>query len=341
MYKNDIREALTRIALVTGGAVEGLLDQIRAAEAKLSTAYAEIAANNDTSIKAGCAHLQEAIRPITQRLTEISPTGTAVELHQLGTRFDGVLKDYPELEELLRPGRQATAALAGAFDLVLQQNRRPPSVIGLIAPGASLASCYVHYETLERLLTESIDARNATDSSARIEIEGADRLGAFANYMILLSHLADIAKWLVDQAEVNEGVIVAPREIRIASIESGSPIQINLNGNSKALRLLLVMLRDVIRVPYLHLSIHGRTIQAMETFARAKELGIGPGPVLDQLEEAMVQAAGTYANSFQDDSIAVTINGEHIRDSAPRSLPAPDQSGTDESTIPMLSGPSE
>lgn len=57
------------------------------------------------------------------------------------------------------------------------------------------------------------------------------------------------------------------------------------------------LLSNGIRVLYRCWSTHGRVLQAMETYARAQELGITSGPVLQHLEARMVDASREYAQS--------------------------------------------
>lgn len=337
MYKDDVRKASMLIALTPGGAVQGLLTQIQAAESKLNTALEEVAANNDTSVKAGRTHLQEAVRPIAQQLQDISPSATAVELHELAQKFDLILDKYPLLEGLLRPGRQALAKLAGAFDVVLQKNKNIPSITGLLAPGAALITCYEHYEALGHLFAAPVKDGEADQSSAVLELDGIDRLGAFADYIALLSRLADIGERIVETDDQRPDKL--QNEIWISSIESGSPVRISLTGDSKAIRMLLAMVRDVARQPYLYFTRHGRTIQAMETLARAKELGVTSNAVLDKLNDAVVSAADDYAKSFRHEAVSVTIDGELAQ---PVTLDLPAIEGMrklGESAQPKLQGP--
>lgn len=337
MYKDDVRKALELIALTPGGAVQGLLIQIQTAKPKLNVALEEIAANNETSVKAGRTHLQEAVRPIAQQLQDISPSATAVELHELARKFDLMLEEYPLLEGLLCPGRQALAELAGAFDVVLQKNKNVPSIIGLLAPGAALVTCYEHYEALGYLFVVPVRDGKADQSSVVLELDGLDRLGAFADYIALLSRLADIGERIVEAA--NQRSDDLRNEIWITSIESGSPVRISITGDSKAIRLLLAMVRDVARLSYLRLTRHGRTIQALETLARAKELGITSDAVLDKLNDAVVLAAGDYANSFKNESVSVSIDGQSVQ-AVPSSYPVTKATlSLGESAQPKLQGP--
>lgn len=319
MYKDDVYKALGLIALTPGGAVQGLLTQIQVAEAKLNVALEEMAANNESSVKAGRTHLQEAIRPIAQQLQDISPSATAVELHELAQKFDSVIRDYSVLEGLLRPGRQALAKLAGAFDVVLQRNKSVPSITGLLAPGLALVTCYEHYEALGGLFIAPAKDLETDQSSAVLELDGVDRLEAFSGYIVLLSRLADIGKWTVGQ--IDQLSDDSRNEIWMESIESGSPIRIKITGGFKVVRLLLAMVRDAARLLYLNLTRHGRTIQAIETLARANELGVTSNDVLDKLNEAVVLAASDYAKSFRHEGVSVTIDGEPV-ETASSKLPA-------------------
>lgn len=308
MYKTDVVSALKRLRLIPGGTVAGLLEFANAAQEALEQALVEVAANNDQSVRAGRERVQVAIRPLHKRISGISPSGTAIELHQLGANFDLVLRDFPQLEPVIRPGRQALAQLAGAFDVAIQQNKSPPSLIGLIQPSMLLANCYLHYEGLEAAFAESALDGSSGRISATIEIAGIDSLGAFAAYVGLLSYLASVANEL--EAEIEPASFVHESGISIASIESGSPIRITLAGASRAVIFLLTMVRDVVRVPYQYLTPHGRAVQSMEIFAKARELGIDSPEVLGNLDAAMIDATQQYATKIKGRDVVVSINGK-------------------------------
>lgn len=339
MYKKDFREALKRVRLVSGGPIMGLLDQAKAAQGALKVALAEVAANNDASVRAGRDRVQGAVRPIVKRVSEFSPSGTVIEIHQLGAKFDSVFIDFPELESFFRPGRQILATLAGAFDVVMQQNKSPPVIIDLIEPSLLLANCYMHYAALEEVLNGAAEEASARDTLAIVEISGAENLSDFAAYVGFLSRLAEVAKSLADAVG---GPSDSGGEILIAGIESGSPIQITLTGGAKMLRLLLTMLQDIIRVPYQHLTAHGRVIQAMETFSEARRLGIESGEVLSQLEGAMLKAARLYSESVDSHGVTVKVNGQLVSQNTASSIPliSPISDGHD-TEVRKLSGPEE
>jgi hypothetical protein len=340
MYKEDIREALKRLRLTPGGAVASLLAQAQPAAEIRDSAVAEIAANNDASVKVGRERMQAAVRTLLKRISELSPSGTVIELHQLGGKFDAVLLDYPLLDPLLRPGRQALASLAGAYDVVMQQNKTPPAVAGLIAPSVELATCYSYYSGLEQTLNASKDESVARDSLSIVEVSGAERLEALASYLGLLALLGEAAASCLRETEPETSEDL---DLNVFAIESGSPVQITLTGSARTMRLMLTMLRDVVRVPYQHLTAHGRVVQTIETLALAKTLGVDTPEGLAHLEDAMVKAARLYSENL-DDRVALKIDGRPIArksgdalrltnaESDRRSLPpARDvQSGTDE-----------
>lgn len=327
MYKKDFQEALKRVRLVSGGAISGLLDQARVAQGSLKVALSEVAANNDASVRSGRDRVQAGVRPLVKRISEISPFGTVIEIHQLGAKFDSIFIDFPDLEPFFRPGRQILSNLAGAFDVVMQQNKAPPVIIDLIEPSLLLANCYLHYAALEELLDGTAEEAFAHDTLAVVELSGAEDLGDFAAYVGLLSRLADVAKSLTDAIE---GPSDPSHEILIAGIESGSPIQITLTGGAKTLRLLLTMLRDIVRVPYQHLTAHGRVIQAMETFSEARRLGVESEEVLNQLEGAMLKAARLYSENVDSHRVTVKVDGQPISQNTASSIPL---------ISPILEGP--
>ena len=308
MYKKDIVNALKRIRLVPGGTVAGLLEHAAAAQEALAQALAEVAANNDASVRAGRERVQLAIRPLQKRISGISPSGTAIELHQLGASFDLALTDFPQLEPVLRPGRQALGHLAGAFDVAIQQNKSPPSLMGLIEPSLLLENCYLHYAGLEAVFAESSLDGSTGRISATIELAGTDSLEVFAAYVGLLSYLASAANQLAGAIE--PGSFIQESEISIVSIESGSPIQITLAGATRAVIFLLTMVRDVVRVPYQYLTPHGRAVQSMEIFAKAKELGIDSPGVLSNLDAAMIDATRQYATKIKGRDVVVSVDGK-------------------------------
>jgi len=334
MYKSDISEGLARLALVPGGAIGGLLELLKAASAKVDSALAELVRGSGDNLKNAYSILHDALAPISARLAEISPSATVVELHQLGFQFDAVLAAYPTLELLLRPGRQAAADLAGAFDFVLQKNKGPSAVVGLFRPGTALASAYAHYDALSTILAPS-ETNIGEAEAASVEIDHAQEMDVFANHMGLLAYLAKTASELIGEGDVS--IVNARGSVWIASIESGSPIRINLLGDGKTLRLFLTMLRDLVRLPYLYLTSHGRTLQSMETFARAKELGIDSPEVLKKLENAMNEAAKHYAGSVGRREAFVSVNGKRIESTL--ALPVPEITAT--GVAPQLPAPSE
>jgi len=318
MYKSDIGKAFSRALLVPGGTISRLLERVRSVEAQLDVAFSDIAANGDVQIKKGIGHLHNAIKVISDEIRETSPLATAIELHRQAERIEAIQKEFPELEALLQPGRQALAALMGAFDVMLQRDKAPGAVIGLVTPSISLAACQAHYKALSDIFAEREEWTSAVDEFAIIEIDGADLLEAIATYMQLLSDLARAAQDAFKQAEA------APAAgIRIVSIESGSPIQLKLFGDGKTLRLLLSMLRDVVRTAYRYATQHGRALQSMETYALAKQLGIDSEDVLAQLESAMATTTRKYADSLRPGSVFVKVDGKAIQEGNLRALAAP------------------
>lgn len=336
MYKSEISDALGKIALTSGGAISGLIRVVSSVEDKIDGLLREVAKNNDASVRSGANQLQEVVKQISRQISEISPLRTAVELHDVSVRFDEVLTEFPELEPLLRSGRQALAELSGAYDAVLQQHSRAPAVVDLIRPATSLGRDMEHYSALAKLL-KGTDKDELAGTATYIEIQGGDRLRTFAAYVAWLSSLADIAGQLVNQSSLDEP---PPAEVSIASIESGSPIKITLKGDLRVLRLVAAMIRDVLRVPYLNFTTHGRLIQSMETFALAKEFGVDSPEVLETLAEAMTEASRQYRDSIRAEAADVVVDGAQITESATQALPPPDADATDgHREVPRLPRP--
>jgi hypothetical protein len=322
MYKSDLFQALTRLDLVPGGTVEGLLRSALAAKEQIDAAVAQIASRNDSTIKAGITRLHQALHPISARLAEISSFATVVELHQVSDRFDEVMANYPALEGLLRPGRQAISALAGAFDVMLKDNRSSPSVFGLVSPGVELALCLQHYAALKELFSGERSHLYGESDFAIVELDEAQNLQAVADALGLLATLAQTAQRALMEADPGDSGL-RDHNIEIASIESGSPIKIELSGESKTLELLLAMLRDAIRALWRRRTPHGRVVEAMETLAKAKELGIESKEALAHLSSAVVEASAQYSDEFR--SRRVVIDGELVDPkSAALSLPGSD-----------------
>ena len=305
MYKSDIKDAVDYIRLAPGGTIAGLIKVIEAAELGLHAAYADVATNNDAKVRSGRARVQEELRIVGQWFGEISPSAAAVEFHHMGSRFDAVLEKNALLEPLLRPGREALAALAGAFDIAIQQHRKPPFLLGLIAPGVALAKAYSYYDALSRLFSDAED--DGSQESTGLTIAGADRLSVFSVYVSLLSSLADAAGSATGESGA-EGISVSENNVSILSIESGSPIKISLTGGAKTLRLLAAMLRDLVRSAYQNVTVHGRAVQAMETLALARELGVD-GEAMDSLRAAVAQGARDYADTFRHEDVSLSIDG--------------------------------
>lgn len=315
VYKSAIVEALRQLAPSNGGAVDGLLQLLGVARETLDSAAAEIAKANQESLKRGVNALNEAIAPLSRRLAEISPSMTAIELYGLSSRFDEIQGQYPELKPLILPGRRALGALSGAFDIALQHNRKLPSLIGLVTPGLALAAELEHYRALVDLHRPT-DAEGAEGSAVVIEIEGAETLPKLLDFVALLTGLAKLAGRVVE--EIEHRTLPASGPIVIASIDSGSPIQIRLIGG-RSLRLLVSMLRDLIRTPYLHFTNRGRLLDALETFEYAKRLQ-APPEVLDRIVKTMQNAAERYHESIAT-TTTITVDGERNSAEVVETLP--------------------
>lgn len=316
MYKSNIAAALSQLVNATGGVINGLLDRAIVVREMVDAAEAEIAKNNDASIKSGCAQLHEALKPIRAWLHEVSPSVVAVELHFLGAQFDKVLSKYQLLEALLRPGRQAVAGLAGAFDVALQQNRSTSSAIRLVTPSLALAEQLGTYHALIALLGGAVTDSQGKEFSI-IEMDSADRLDTFAVLMSLLAYLMEIATTTISEIDPTGQ---PPSAVTIESIESGSPIQIRLGGNGKTVRFLLAMIRDAIRWPFLQFSSRGRVLQAIDTYAYANKLGINSPEVLANLERAIAHASQQYVEKLTE-NVAIRIDGEKVSENPPLLLP--------------------
>lgn len=341
MYKSDLRNAFSSIDLVSGGGVEQLLSELEKSAVKAYAALGAFSRNSNSATKEGAAQLTEALSGVQSMLSRISPSSLVVELNKLGSGFDEVMRTYPGLEAALRPGRQALAALSGAYDVFLQKNKSYPTTVGLFGPGLELATCYKHYRALETLFEESKSDYLEGDGTATLEISGAERLSRFTMFSGMLFHLVVASEALAQEnlSPVESGL---ESPLRITSIESGSPIQISISGGAKALQMLLTMIRDVIRVPYLHLTSPGKAIHSMEIFARARELGIDSPDVLHNLEKAMETATRIYSESIKDGGGYVAIDGVAINRETPMALPYFEaMDAIDEASPTMLEGPEE
>lgn len=336
MYKSDIVEALSRIVVSSGGPIDGLLQQTCFAREQFDKAEQEFAKSNDGANKVGHGLFNEAIQHLAKRVSQISPSGTVVELHQLGERFDKVLTDHPELEPILRPGKQAAANLAGAFDVMLQQSRRPSALAGLVTPGVALSAQFDCYRGTIQVLSSSFDDSPEEESST-IEIDGISQLVVFGDFMSLLGFLSSYASSIVGASV--ESAVAPAADITIRSIESGSPIRVTLGGNGKTIRFLLAMLRDAIRMPYLHLTSRGQAVQAMETLAYAKKLGVNSPEAIRHLEEAVVVATRRYAEKISS-SVVVSVDGKPVAaDALPLLVALPTASESDASSPLRLPNP--
>lgn len=318
MYKSELEEALAGLLPAPGTPIEGLIKEAAKAETSLAPVLDDFLLTGNNANKAinSYSSAHGALATLGNWIAQISAYGMAVEFHELGKRFDDVLLKRPGLEPLLRPGRQALAELSGKFDAVLKHNKHPSSLIGLLKPAAMLATCFAFYAAVKNLFSnEFYSEKSDDDGSVVIEVAGADSLGAFATYISMLSYLAGVAAEVL--SEVDGATDSSLLELRIESIESGSPVQIKLFGDGRTIRFLLTMLKDAIhsRTP------HGRLQKAIDTLACAKKVGIKSPELLKRLEDAVAITGDQYVASLREHDVTVSIDGQAVRD--PLSLPPP------------------
>jgi hypothetical protein len=334
MYKSEIHDALRSLQLAPGGTIDGLLTAALKAGPKLTQALGDLASSKDGSARTASAHLQEGLVALNERLATISPSGTAIELHDLASRFDRVLTDYPMLEVLLRPGRQSLAQLSGAFDVVLQQNKRARAVTDLVGPSIELAAAYSHYAALLSLF-EPGRASDREGETTTLEFDTDESVRGLAAVTGLLASLVEIVRSL----RHDQGILVLESDVELERIESGSPIQIILKGGAKALGLMMAMLRDVVRGPFQFLSTHGRAMQAMETYAYAKRLGISDPQAMANLQQAVIDSTLSYAQTLGPTNPPVKVDGVPVTAERTELLPAPADERPTEPSHPRLPGP--
>jgi|GEM_PF-4905978 len=326
MYKSEIRRTLMQLTLVSGGAIENLIHRAQLAEPKIHSALVDLASATDPGMRKAVSTAQNALGTLNELLASIAPSAIYAELHDLNRKFDLALSDQPALEQFLRPGRQALGTLGGAVDVAFQQTRQMPALVGLLGPSIALGACYAHYVGVLEALTPTEDS-GGEGESVSIEIDGIERLEAFAAYTGLLSFLASEARRALSEGdiEIDSDSFATPtptHDIWIESVDSGSPrIEFKLGGDGKSLRLFLNMFRDVVRSVYRSVTTHGQALQALETLAYAKELGIQDPAVLKQLERAVGTATGKYADTFEDPSVVVSVEGQVVRDTSTLALP--------------------
>lgn len=305
MYKSEIVKVIGELYLESNGLLRKLLETLASQRPQIdSVSYEIAAASNDAGLRAASAHMNSIGQRISQHLGEISPFAIAIEIHQLSSRFDGAVANYPELEEFLDSGRQSISRLSGAFDLVLR-GKSIPALLGLVPPAEELVTEYRNYAVFSALL-EGRESSSGIEASTFVELVGGERIEVFSALIRVLSFLAASAESAIRGGEFDSS---SGDGIRVSSIESGSPIRIKLSANSKCLSLFLAMLRDVFRVPYLSLTKHGRVVQAMETLALAKTLGIESEEALENLKQSVVGASAQYADSFRATEAKVFVEG--------------------------------
>lgn len=307
MYKQDLHRALSMIQLPIDAPARYLIDALESAQEKVVLSLELFSRNNEAATREASSKLAEAHASVHAAISQVSPSSIAINLNELSTKFDKVISEYPALEPLLRIGRNSVQALLDAYDSFLQKNRSHPSMVALYEPASELATCYWHYDSIVKLFKEQPVAISNEQATASIEIDGADTLTQFTLFSAMLYQLTTAAEQLLSRSLSESGDTETPR---IISIESGSPIRINLKGSAKVLTLLLTMIRDVVRLPYILWTSQGQAIRAMEIFSRAKELGINSPEVLHNLENAMARATRVYASSIKDGEFTVIVNGK-------------------------------
>jgi len=165
VYKSEIEKALETIALAPDGLAAGLIQHAVGVEANaISVLENFLSAGLDSnSANKMQSAMHSALSPLSAWIAKMSPMGIGIELHGLGVRFDKLLTEKQSLEPLLQPGRQALGELSGAFDVVLQRNKHPSSLLGLIRPAAALATCYAHYTALRTMFSQLNDLGDEDD----------------------------------------------------------------------------------------------------------------------------------------------------------------------------------
>ncbi|KAF1716825.1 hypothetical protein CSC74_08065 [Pseudoxanthomonas yeongjuensis] len=186
----------------------------------------------------------------------------------------------------------------------------------LIRPAIALEVAYAHYGALKKLYPDADEYAAAAETSASIELDGLSQLRAFSDFMTMLSKLVDIAETIT--AARTEVSSLSDSGIWISSIESGSPIKIVFRGSAKTIGLLLAMLKDLVRTPYLLWSKQGNLIQTMETYTMMRDLGIDDPIVVANVRDAIRKTSQRYSESFGDGSeMDLKINGETLSEARP------------------------
>lgn len=311
MYKSDIYWALTGLGLVRDGFVWGLISAAQEGNAGLDEAMRNLAVGDEPRMSAGRTGLRNALQPLAKRLAEFSVVQTAVELHGLSRRFDSISAEYPRLKALLAPGRQAVIDLTAAFDAAAGTTKRTDVLVRLVRPATELYQSYAFYTSLTELFREYAEEEADLERHAVLELNVAEDLQSFAQFTLILSSLATAAGRAI---EAINHVSDEPELVRISAIESGSPIKFTLFAGKGTLKLLLTMLGDASRIVYQAFTPHGRVHQAMETFTKAKQMGIDSPEILDELEAAVLAAATIYGATFKPGELVV--NGTPVERTA-------------------------
>jgi hypothetical protein len=334
MYKNEVDRALSRLSLGSGTPIHRLVESLAAARISVDQSMADVLSSEESSRRSGNARLNSIIRRLGDVISEVSLSSTAIQLHQLGEQYDSLLREHPELESLLRPGRQMLAALAGSFDVVLKEQRSLQSLVAMVGPGAQLATCFDHYEAVRRLLGAQIEQESDVESTV-IEIVGAEDLGVFSETVSIIAMTGKVAAEIISTHLDPE--VPPPHSLRIQSIESGSPIQIKLSADSRTLRMVLAMIRDAFIFPYRKLTRRGQLLDAMETLKIARDLGVDTPQIIEILERAVSKAAERYERSIAG-QVAISVNGRRIEPTLQLELEDPDVE-SDPAFPPRLPGP--
>lgn len=322
MYKSEICEVLARLRPHPGGTTTGLIQRAVSIHPKVTEILKSVAGGNDVQ-KA----LATVLSPLREWFEGISITAAIIELYDLRQRFDRAVEDHPSLEPLLRPAMQELGQLASAIEESVNRARHSIGLVEIVMPAVIVNTCFAELSAIALILSQNTELSQG-EESATIIIDGSG-LDEFAAFLALITSLAKAAQNALSSSPAH----FSPGDIRIESIESGSPIQVLLAGASEVLTLLLSMLKDAAREIYLGMTTHGRVVRAAETLARIKDLGVDTPEIRATLQESIAETSRQYLHSVQQRNADIVVNGESQRprlsppdDNAGRLLPPPSSS---------------
>ena len=309
MYKSDLYRALSGIQPPRGGTIIQILRAVEAATPKLFSTLADLVSSNSAKLASASSLANQHLSAVSTTLSQISPSAVAIELHEFSRKLDETMAEFAEIREFLLPARQALSELSGAFDVVLQQSRRASSLVQLIEPCLQLSVCLRNYEGLAESLQKYGEQVPPIDSNAVIEFAEVSSIEEIARQFEALSTLTSATEHFFANHVDSDG---SDSMIVVRSIETGSPIRISIFGNSKVVQMLLSMIKDASRLAYLRSTDHGRAIQSMETYAKAKELGIESEEALNELKSAIIIATKAYSRSLNGREGGISIDGHAV-----------------------------